>query len=1469
MKKRILYLLVGLLISTTLMGQEPVLVKDINQLPTDKGGVFETTTYDGFVYFTKDDGVNGMQVWKTDGNTTTKVTAIDNDAYGDPQYLTAWNDTLYFSTSISGIWKTDGTTLGTEMVSSFSGRILPAANILYLFNEDSRYLAAFKPMSGEVTDTIKQVGGIAHVEREFATIQDKLFYTEYVDTVGQELFVTEGIAGETSVLDVVIPGSTSSYPASLTVYGDTLYFVAVTNNVNNNATGAKSIYKTDGTVGGTFEFEVLDNMYMGSFTTDYVELDTIGGKLLFYDFDGVATDIFAYNESSKSLLTSFNNNNTTASFRRLQFQFNSGDTSYFYTSKDNSAYYGKTAGNAVVQSPVDNNPFINPLKYAILNSAFIYSDDIAEELVHITFGGTKTTLRDLSSALSYSADDFTVLGNTVFFTSADDSEGVQLWKTDGTAVNTVRVTSNDIETSRNGRPTDFFVLKDSLFFSAYDGTNVNVYQSGGSSSNTSMTIAGDSILSDNSDVLGDYLYFNKGTNFIDQLLKTDGDTIMPVDTVEERISYITTSGNHLFFVSNTSNEGTELWVSDGSNSGTQVMDLYTGGSFSSSPDQLMDINGTLYFRALDPDEGSKGLWKSDGTMGGTEVVFSDVIGDIDNLTAIGPYIFFSVDDAIIGTEVKVYNTMNGSVASIDAQDGDSNPVSLAEFNGSLYYVHDDTSNMMLASIDTATFSYHPHYEVQSYPAYTSVHDLISTNQFLTFRITNNVNDIFNQYVLDTAGNVRLANFEIKNKRNTETIGDLLYYISSSDTLYVTDGTDRGRQIVSSIWNDGTTGLYPKLVYNDTLFFVTDLNNLGAEVYKYAHASQGIDFTVSSDLAIQQNTSGELDVSWTNGTGDGRLLLASMSSNIDMPEDHVEYTSDADFGNSELENGSNGYVVFNGSANSTTVTNLSPATKYYFELVDYANPGSGEFYYNRLYTQKVSFITSSLETINDTVCDMYTSPSGKYTWSTSGTYMDTIQNEAGGDSILTIHLIVNESTEYTMNAVVCDSMISPSSMYVWDSTGTYMDTILNAAGCDSVITVNLTVNETTYNTIQPEVCDSFVSPSGMHTWKLSGMYMDTIPNTAGCDSVITVDLTVNNSTGSTIDVSACDSFVSPSMLYTWKNSGTYMDTILNAAGCDSVITVNLTINETTFATIDTAVCESFVSPSSNYTWEVSGTYMDTISNAAGCDSVITVNLTIKESTSSEITETVCDSFVAPDGNVYTTSGVKTAIIPNNAGCDSIITINLTVNQSESVSITESACDSYTAPDGEVYTTSGVKTAVIQTVAGCDSTITIDLTITSIDNSVTQDEEKLTANMSGANYQWLDCDNNFAPISGAQNQEFTSEESGNYAVEVSLNGCVDTSDCFSVSIDAVGIGEQLVASDIRVYPNPTESKIHLDAGFEFKELQINAINVSGAVMKQVRFHNSEKILFELPENKGIYFLEIIVDNKRRTYVKVVKE
>ncbi|MCH8330895.1 MAG: T9SS type A sorting domain-containing protein [Bacteroidetes bacterium] len=254
-----------------------------------------------------------------------------------------------------------------------------------------------------------------------------------------------------------------------------------------------------------------------------------------------------------------------------------------------------------------------------------------------------------------------------------------------------------------------------------------------------------------------------------------------------------------------------------------------------------------------------------------------------------------------------------------------------------------------------------------------------------------------------------------------------------------------------------------------------------------------------------------------------------------------------------------------------------------------------------------------------------------------------------------------NTALTINQTACDLFISPSGNYTWTSSGNYMDTIANTVGCDSILTFNLTINQSSSGSITETACDSYTSPSGNYTWTSSGNYMDTILNVEGCDSVIAINLTISNATSSSITEDVCNTYTSPSTKYTWTASGTYLDTILNTAGCDSVIAINLTIRISTSSSITESACDMYTSPSGNYNWTVSGNYMDTIPNIAGCDSLISIMLMISNSSSSSISDTACITYTSPSGNyIWTSSGSYNDTIPNAENCDSLISISLEVN-----------------------------------------------------------------------------------------------------------------------------------------------------------------------------------------------------------------
>jgi hypothetical protein len=356
--------------------------------------------------------------------------------------------------------------------------------------------------------------------------------------------------------------------------------------------------------------------------------------------------------------------------------------------------------------------------------------------------------------------------------------------------------------------------------------------------------------------------------------------------------------------------------------------------------------------------------------------------------------------------------------------------------------------------------------------------------------------------------------------------------------------------------------------------------------------------------------------------------------------------------------------------------------------------------------------------------------------------------------------------------------------------------------------------TTIDTVSAASCGNYTSPSGNHTWTSSGTYQDTIPNVLCGDSLLTINLTVNQPSFDTISVTACDLYDSPSGNYSWTTSGMYYDTIPNAVGCDSLLTIDLTINNSTNDTMDVTECDQYISPSSLYTWTTSGTYYDTIPNMAGCDSLLTINLTILQSSSSSVSITSCGDYTAPDGAVYATSGAFIAIIPN--------------------------------------------------VAGCDSTIAIDLTVINTDTNVTVSGATLTSAVSGAtSYQWVDCATQ-TPIAGATSASYTATANGDYAVMIVNGSCSFTSECTTIS--NIGIDENNVLL-VTAYPNPVTTTLTVE-NYDSKALTLRLLDYAGKEIS-TRVSSEKEIKLDMKNlAPGMYILKVMHNGSEQT-IKVMRD
>ena len=166
-------------------------------------------------------------------------------------------------------------------------------------------------------------------------------------------------------------------------------------------------------------------------------------------------------------------------------------------------------------------------------------------------------------------------------------------------------------------------------------------------------------------------------------------------------------------------------------------------------------------------------------------------------------------------------------------------------------------------------------------------------------------------------------------------------------------------------------------------------------------------------------------------------------------------------------------------------------------------------------------------------------------------------------------------------------------------------------------------------------------------------------------------------------------------------------------------------------------------------------------------------------------------------------------------------------------------------------------------GNTSTQTQNVIITTVDISVTLTSGTLTSSASPASYQWLDCDNNFVAIGGATNQSFLSPASGNFAVQVTEGGCVDTSLCYIVDLSAIS---ELSELEFSVYPNPVQNELYID-GNSNTDVRIKLFDAVGRIIIDFVSQTSSFSISTQNLQEGTYTLVLESDVKRKV-ISVVK-
>jgi ELWxxDGT repeat protein len=436
-----------------------------------------------------------------------------------------------------------------------------------------------------------------------------------------------------------------SNPSSFAAFNGSLYFQA------NTDAGGYQLWKTDGTAAGTVMVANMSSTGGGGHPS---ELTVAGGKLFFSGTDGT---------HGYELWVSDGVVDTT-------------DHTHTFMVKDINSGSGSSL----------STPAGQPTMVAFNNKLyFVATDggaDVGNEIWTSdgTSGGTFPVTDIATDAGNGNPYNLTVLGSSLYFAADDGTQGTQLYKSDGSwngNLDPVKLINTGGDANPGGtydQPEGFTVFNGNLYFSATEGTNgVEPWKSDGTSGGTNML--------KNINTSGNY----GGSSFPLGFTAWNGS-----------LYFQATDGPQ-----SPTTHATELWKSDGTSSGTNMLkDINTGAN--SNPIGFTAFNGSLYF---DADDGTHGyeLWKSDGTAAGTVLVADINVGIGDSfpseLTSMGTNLYFRATDSIHGSELWKAGDFSPPETQIDSGPSGTIATSSASFSFS-----SDEAGTFQCSVDGGAMS---------------------------------------------------------------------------------------------------------------------------------------------------------------------------------------------------------------------------------------------------------------------------------------------------------------------------------------------------------------------------------------------------------------------------------------------------------------------------------------------------------------------------------------------------------------------------------------------------------------------------------------------------------------------------------------------------------------------------------------------------------------------------------------------
>ncbi len=523
----------------------------------------------------------------------------------------------------------------------------------------------------------------------------------------------------------------------------------------------------------------------------------------------------------------------------------------------------------------------------------------------------------------------------------------------------------------------------------------------------------------------------------------------------------------------------------------------------------------------------------------------------------------------------------------------------------------------------------------------------------------------------------------------------------------------------------------------------------------------------------------------------------------------------------------------------------------------------------------------------------------FTGITAGSYTLTIEDNAACTYTAPYTFTEPAPIVYSQSVTICSNQNLNVGFSSYNATGTYTDVITSSLGCDSTIYTNLTVNpgNATYRYIDTVLCAGSTFTVGTYMHTTSGFYTDTLVNAAGCDSIVEIDLkiystnnpvvsikevpNVNLAIGGTASASdyygsnfAADAFDGDFDLTGWGSAGNSLPSWLEYDYGTGVSKVVKGYSFYCSSNMDGGWGSSDYDPSE---WNFQGyngtawVNLDTVVDPNPTQDIWNTYLINNNTAYQKYRMYITNSY---DGDyamitelkllAYDSCSTKLFIATtNDLASDTVTNYQWMINGASIGTNSDSlTVNSFNLGDVVKCTITTNNACATTPTATANFTVNTGAAVATASINVLT----LTAYPAGAtSYQWYDCTNNVI-INGATNQTYSVTVNGSYAVIITSGSCsTDTSNCIVVS--TVGLKDNIANAAVRLYPNPNNGVFTLDINNEVADVQI--VDVLGNEVYAAKHTKGTTTLNLSDVASGVYFIKVNSNNVKTTHRLIINK